>query len=321
MTNPESECAIDHDGYLKLWQLSGPQINAEVIYVDEAQDLDPVMLDVLNKQNAQMIWLGDSYQQIYAWRGAVNALHHINNCAELELTETYRCAKSLVHYANAALKKLKEPREIVSNKIYETNSISKTAIIARTNATLFDSAFNMSDRNEKFVWTDRAFDPKKLINHCEDIIKVDDGIEPFMEIYKEFGSVKEIEISLEEEANDLIGRPLSLCKRFNFKLDKIQSALFKMQRSIDSNANTVLTTAHKSKGQEWDKVILCEDFYEAIERERRSDKNTTHEWNLLYVAVTRAKKELSMVDSILTLLGMGTANIIPAAQNTAATSL
>ena len=59
--DPCSDCAIDFDVFLKMWQLGKPQINARVIYIDEAQDLDPVMLDVLKHQKAQMIWLGDAY--------------------------------------------------------------------------------------------------------------------------------------------------------------------------------------------------------------------------------------------------------------------
>jgi UvrD/REP helicase N-terminal domain/UvrD-like helicase C-terminal domain len=301
---PESNCAIDHDSYLKLWQLSQPQINAEVIYIDEAQDLDPVMLDVLKKQKAQLIWLGDSYQQIYAWRGAVNALEQVDNCLEYELTETYRFPPSLTKYANAVLNVLGESRKIKSNKEQGRTLLGKTAIISRTNATLFDYAFNLAKENRYFAWSDNNFKPDQLLKHCNEIIKIHHLETPFMDIYKEFSSIEDIETFLEEESNDLLARPLALCKRFNFNISQIKTALNLISSHTDYDANLVLTTAHKSKGQEWDEVILTDDFVDAIERERRSDNDTMHEWNLLYVALTRAKKELSLIDGLKLILGI-----------------
>nr|WP_249816408.1 UvrD-helicase domain-containing protein [Bradyrhizobium sp. 180] len=56
---------------MKLWALSNPAIAADFILLDEAQDTNPVVLDVLRKQPAQMVYVGDKYQQIYEWRGAV----------------------------------------------------------------------------------------------------------------------------------------------------------------------------------------------------------------------------------------------------------
>ncbi|MDH2406059.1 UvrD-helicase domain-containing protein [Bradyrhizobium sp. SSUT18] len=73
---------LGHDGYLKLWALSSHAIAADFILLDEAQDTNPVVLDVLRKQPAQMIYVGDKYQQIYEWRGAVNAMEKIETQAD-----------------------------------------------------------------------------------------------------------------------------------------------------------------------------------------------------------------------------------------------
>lgn len=305
--NPNSVCAIDHDAYLKLWQLSKPQLNAKVIYIDEAQDLDPVMLDVLRNQKSQLIWLGDTYQQIYAWRGAVNALEQVDNCLEYELTETYRFPLSLTKFANAALTILGEKRQIKSNKAQGSGRIIKTAIIARTNTTLFNEAHGLAQKGIYF-WSDNSFKSDSLISYCSEIIKIHRGMSSFMDIFKEFTSVNDIECYLEEESNDLISKPLSLCKKFNFELLQIKSALMLIEKYTQYDANLVLTTAHKSKGKEWDKVILTDDFIDLIEREKSSSKGTQHEWNLLYVALTRAKKELSLINGIKLLLNINGIN-------------
>ena len=62
---------IDHDTYLKLWQLQNPVINTDCIFFDECQDASPVMLDIVLKQKCRKIFVGDEHQQIYSWRGAV----------------------------------------------------------------------------------------------------------------------------------------------------------------------------------------------------------------------------------------------------------
>ena len=49
---------LSHDGYLKLWALSKPHAHADYIMVDEAQDLNPVLLDVLNRSGCQVIYVG-----------------------------------------------------------------------------------------------------------------------------------------------------------------------------------------------------------------------------------------------------------------------
>ena len=61
---------MGHDGYLKLWALGRPKLAADFVLLDEAQDSNPVMLDVLSRQAAQVVYVGDRHQQIYQWRGA-----------------------------------------------------------------------------------------------------------------------------------------------------------------------------------------------------------------------------------------------------------
>ncbi|KAG7261818.1 hypothetical protein CRUP_022174 [Coryphaenoides rupestris] len=70
---------MTHDGYLKLWQLQEPKpclwYQYDVIFIDEAQDCNPAIMDVLLAQRCAKVLVGDPHQQIYTFRGAVNALH------------------------------------------------------------------------------------------------------------------------------------------------------------------------------------------------------------------------------------------------------
>jgi hypothetical protein len=67
--SPSGRTAITSDVYLKVWEQSRPSINADFILFDEAQDSDGLMLSVLRRQRAQVIYVGDPYQQIYECAG------------------------------------------------------------------------------------------------------------------------------------------------------------------------------------------------------------------------------------------------------------
>lgn len=53
-----------HHSYLKLFELKKPYIEADYVLVDEAQDLSPVLISIVQQQakHAQLVWVGDSCQ-------------------------------------------------------------------------------------------------------------------------------------------------------------------------------------------------------------------------------------------------------------------
>ena len=62
MINSDNEIGITHDAYLKLYQLSKRKIrNIDFILIDESQDANPAVLDILNNQDIQRIYVGDQY--------------------------------------------------------------------------------------------------------------------------------------------------------------------------------------------------------------------------------------------------------------------
>ena len=54
--------------------MEGSPYQYNVLLLDEAQDMNPAMLDVCLKQVKPNLVVGDSQQQIYSFRGAVDAL-------------------------------------------------------------------------------------------------------------------------------------------------------------------------------------------------------------------------------------------------------
>lgn len=318
ISSEKSSYPINHDCYLKIWQLSDPKINTPVIFIDESQDLDPVMLSVLLKQKAQKIWVGDRYQQIYAWRGAINAMDKVCGCHEYSLTETYRFSSEISSIANQILSKLGERMKITSHKSSLRNEPEQIAYIARYNSSLIDRALALAELNKTFSL--QKFYPDKIETHCRSIIDLYRGSKPFMDLYSVFSSIDELEAFLEEEYNDEMNRALSFCKSSNFDLNKIRLKLNAIACYNKEDANIVLTTAHQSKGLEWDKVVIADDF----ENKLSSPNCDASEFNLIYVAVTRAKNILKGVESlpsIMTLFTKAKSPKVLKAQNTELTEV
>jgi len=63
------------DFYLKLYQLSNPTIQSDIILMDDAQDASFCMLDIFKKQNARKILIGDEHLQLHRKSFSVNALN------------------------------------------------------------------------------------------------------------------------------------------------------------------------------------------------------------------------------------------------------
>ena len=83
----------------------------------------------------------------------------------------------------------------------------------------------------------------------------------------------------------------SICKVVETHGQNIPHLLKMIQRkAVEFNrADIILTTAHKSKGLEWDNVLLIDDFPNLVENNELIDPNDLEpdEFNLIYVAMTR----------------------------------
>src|SRR5436305_13019369 len=79
MSDPAEAVPLEHDAYLKLWHLRGARLppGAAVLYLDEAQDANPVTLAILEAQGRPTVWVGDPWQSVYRFRGSVNAMRMI----------------------------------------------------------------------------------------------------------------------------------------------------------------------------------------------------------------------------------------------------
>lgn len=289
--DPRHQAGISHDIYLKLWTLSNPIIPADFILFDEAQDADPLMMGALIRQDKQTIYVGDAHQQIYEWRGALNAMKRLPYPQTL-LTQSFRFGQAIADVANVFLKALQEKIPLKGNP----NQIShlskslvlgkKDAILCRTNASALKHLLTGLKLGHKVAL---QADSQRILRFCQGAENLKHGKSaqglPELAYFNHWSEVQEF--SETGEGSDL-KTWVKLIEEHG--TSTITQAL--NQLSLPAQADYVVSTAHKAKGLEWQAVQISDDFLYDINQ--LSVKISPEELRLLYVACTRGKSVLDV---------------------------
>lgn len=281
-----------HDHYLKLWQLEGPRIAADFILFDEAQDANPVMLAIVAAQgHAQRVYVGDSQQQIYSFTGAINALASIDGAGRTFLTQSFRFGPDIAGQANRVLARLSA--ELVIKGTPTIASVvgpvaEPDVVLCRTNATTVSKALDALDAGRK----------PHIVGGAAEVVAFAKGALSLMDegwtSHPELACFDSWEDVRDYVANDQQGGELRLLVNLvdKFTAPTIIEALGRM--TPEATADVVLSTAHKAKGREWDTVALASDFPDGTAPDGSPREPEDEELRLVYVAITRARRELDL---------------------------
>lgn len=306
MRSPEDELPLGHDGYLKLWALSRPQIAADFILLDEAQDTNPVVLEVLREQKAQLVYVGDRYQQIYEWRGAINAMEAIETEHSVGLTQSFRFGPQIAAAASVVLQRLGERSALVGNPALSSRvgPCIPDTILARTNANVMTALVDALNDGRSPHLVGGTGELMEMLRGVQDLKQGTPSTVPEFFGFQNWNEVEEF--SKTQEGEHLTTFVNLVDSRGERQL------MWALGRSVEEkDANIILSTAHKSKGREWDNVRLMDDFVKSrpeksddpLERERR-DKDSAAELRLFYVAMTRARKAIDIPETVAEMLGI-----------------
>jgi hypothetical protein len=300
MIDPRSQMPLGHDGYLKLWALGHPKFSADFILLDEAQDTNPAVLGVLKEQQTQIVYVGDRHQQIYEWRGAINAMQKIVVPEEAYLTQSFRFGKAIADVASKIIATLGEKRLLRGNPGVQSQIGfygGKTTILARTNATVLREVLGTLSRNERPHVLGGVEELKRLVRDVFELKEGKPGVSP--EFFG-FTSWQQVVAFAGSEEGEDIRTFVQLVEQNGER--KLWAALCGAHDD-ETTADCIISTAHKAKGREWDNVSISEDFGGT----RLSNKGGSpeEEIRLFYVAITRAKRNLNVDQSMLQVF-MGT---------------
>lgn len=330
---------MTHDGYLKMWQLSRPCLSHkyDVIFIDEAQDCTPAILDIMLSQDCGKILVGDPHQQIYTFKGAVNALETVDHTHIYYLTQSFRFGAEIAYVGAAILSVCKKVQKILvggrqkggvsdDSTVHVAESVrrgvspsrGKTAILSRTNVTVFSEAVKVTDANSSCyihfvggidgIGLDRILDLWNIMKDSKKFIR-----DPFLRVFtkkSERSPFSALRFYAEQTEDLELQAKLSIVEKYEVRLPQLVSRLRTRHQEDYLRADFILGTVHKAKGMEFDTVMVTDDFARvpASRHNLRFRQNfviddiCTDEWNLIYVAVTRAKSSLIISESIRRLL-------------------
>ena len=292
MCNEQSDLPITHDVYLKIWALSNPIIKKDYIFFDEYQDSNPVIAQVIKNQSCQKIFVCDQFQQIYAWRGAVNALQD-EQVAKLYITRSFRFGAGIANLSNNIIKSY-YPTDFKYVPFHGNNDIQSElfysplhnidCIICRTNKGVIAETITALAQ-QKTVHILGGIKPLTyLINSIFQLKIKNYSNHPDLFLFTSFADLKEY-------ASSPMGGDLKAILKLidTYGREKLLRILSATTESAEE-AGVTITTAHKSRGLEWSVVKLANDFKVPGD----GSVPTQEETNILYVAASRALHKLDL---------------------------
>lgn len=263
----------------------------------------------METKKGRIIMVGDKNQAIYGFRGAsidaVNILVERTKAQELPLSISYRCAKAIIAEAQEIVPSIEahenaEIGEVRNINIDEMQAQSGDFILCRTCAPLIKVCFGLLKQGIKasIVGRDIAEGLIALVENTAKSIKSQDlalianelATNKATQCEKLIASKKCTLAILHGDKIDCVLLFIESTKSYDELLCKINE-VFAESRGV----GVLLMTVHKSKGLEADNVYILKP--ELFPHPMASNEwQIKQEYNLKYVAITRAKKNLFWVN-------------------------
>jgi hypothetical protein len=289
LTSAEGQLRFEHDHYLKVWALSRPRIRADYLLLDEAQDANPVIEEVVGQQDhLQRVLVGDRQQQIYAWRGAVDAMSRFRG-RRLVLSQSFRFGPAIAEEANKWLAALGAGLRLsgLGGPSQVARLAQPDAILCRTNASCVQQIMDAFDAGRRPALVGGG---EGIRRFAVAAIKLKAGIpceHPELVLFRSWEELQEF-VEQEEAGSDL--------KVFVDLVDRHgpTTLIDLVDQLVDErHADVIVSTAHRAKGREWATVKLGAIAQERRDREAgRPLPPSDTDARLAYVAVTRARAVL-----------------------------
>ena len=309
-----------------------PPSRYQIVFVDEAQDLSLPQLALVQKLVApkgRLVMVGDKFQGIYGWRGAVGDVvwqfmtdHY--EAKSLPLTTTWRCSCAVVKEANKLVPSLRPrpgaPVGSVTNcqfeelpKLIAKDLKSTTFVLSRNNSDLLHTALYLWKADLGF----QLYGGKEIVEPLYEIIdKLDkrdkNAFTSSLTTWFTDEMAKADKINATAWADRIEQQHDSLLMMLEYAEPRAFKSILQDILYLSSMSPLVLSSVHKVKGLEADRVYLLKQTFERFKREADLE-HAVEDWqirkarerlatipqeeeNLLYVAITRAKTDVVYVD-------------------------
>lgn len=268
MTN--HEFPVTHDFYLKLFEHEIHHFKSfdfkfdfDLVLLDEAQDSNEVTRSVFDGLSGKKVMVGDTFQKIYGFRGAVDIMEDWEEEATFSLTESFRFLAGSkasppfqVNQANIVLKYFLNSSLSLKVADFDHSELMQKqqtyCLLCRTNTSvieIIDEEDRIKTTRHPEVFFKIFFDifNKKINLGCNTENMVD--------------YVKKLE-ELSEQTGELdMAAACKLVRKYKYSQEKF-TKLYKKAAGLycDITLSNFVGTAHSCKGLEFDFVKLCDDF-------------------------------------------------------------
>jgi len=288
-----------------------PLAQHDWVFVDEAQDISAIQRTLLTKAlkpNGRLVAVGDPKQAIYAFRGAdSNSLNNIAktfNCISLPLSISYRCPKAVVREAQTIVPYIEPADTAPEGSVMHLGEVKtsmfqiKDMVVCRSTAPLVRLAYMLIS----------AKTPAKVMGR-----DIGEGLAALIKKLKahsvpqlveklEAWRAKECEKLLKKDPEASLDAVQDRYECLNCFIESSGATdVMGLLRAIDtmfgeaSAGCVLLSTIHKAKGLEAERVFIL-DAWRMPSPYAKLPHQLEQEYNLLYVAITRAQRDLFYVD-------------------------
>lgn len=294
----DGQLRLEHDHYLKAWALTHPVLpNVDYMFVDEAQDSNGVTIGIVRDHaaaGAQIITVGDENQAIYGWRGAQDAMAEFGG-ARLTLTQSFRFGPAIANEANKWLRVLDADLRVKGTPLTLSvighldgvdDASTPDAILTRTNAEAVVRLMDFESNGVPATIVGGGQQIRSLAEASEQLQETGRTWHPELVAFTSWGQVQDY------VENDHGGSDLATAVKLidAWGAPAIIRAVGGM--ADEKTARVTISTAHKAKGREWNRVRIAGDFPAPKPDDNGRTEVAREDAMLAYVAVTRAKKVL-----------------------------
>lgn len=314
---------IDFDDMIWLPVVTGIRMfGNDWVIGDEWQDANRARRALARKMlkpNGRAMFIGDRHQAIYGFAGAdassIDSTIKEFNCIELPMTVSFRCPQAVVRHAQSVVSHIEAAPTASEGEVSRIDekefwvaggtksSLHQTddAILCRNTKPLVSTAFQLikhgipchvegRDIGAGLIKLVERFEKARTMAAFRDRITAYKD----QQMARLMAKGKETQAQSVEDKVDTILVIAEACQ----SVDELKGKIGSMFQDADGERKPTLTlsTVHKSKGREWKRVFLMGENIYMPSSYARQDWQLEQERNLQYVAYTRAKSELVLVD-------------------------
>lgn len=282
------------------------------VLVDEAQDLNACQRTLVLAARApggRMIFVGDERQAIYGFAGADTrsyaAIQAATGAVTLPLSICYRCPASHLELARRIVPQIEARPAAPAGTVQTTRSAELPGlvgegalVVCRLTAPLVSLCIKLIQR--RLPARVRGRDIAKSLTNLVRQIGAGADIEEFGSRLGEYEQQQVTKLSQKPDSGPRITMLTDQCAALmvcwtEFQATSIDDLCAQIEAIFsDDRASIWLSTIHRAKGLEADDVTILHPELLPFRHPRTTAAQAVQEHNLLYVALTRAKRSLTL---------------------------